>query len=110
MVRRDILARYRGSFGDVFWTVLNPLLLMATYYFVFGVVLRTRFGADSSRSGFVLYFLAGMMPWLAFSEAVGRSPTLSSNTGTSKKLVFPVETSAGEPGHLGPGDRTVRAR
>src|SRR5436189_258766 len=47
MVRRDILARYRGSFGDLLWTVLNPLLLMSTYLFVFGVVLRTRFGADS---------------------------------------------------------------
>jgi len=32
MARRDILARYRGSFGDVFWTILNPLLLMATYF------------------------------------------------------------------------------
>ena len=42
MARRDILARYRGSFGDVFWTVLNPLLLMATYFFVFGIVLQSR--------------------------------------------------------------------
>ena len=57
MARRDILARYRGSFGDVFWTVLNPLLLMATYFFVFGVVLRTRFGADHSSTSFALYFL-----------------------------------------------------
>jgi lipopolysaccharide transport system permease protein len=93
MVRRDILARYRGSFGDVFWAILNPLLLMATYYFVFGVVLRTRFGADTSRSGFVLYFLAGMMPWLAFSEAVGRSPhVILEYRNFVKKLVFPVET------------------
>src|SRR6185295_3715029 len=28
MVRRDILARYRGSFGGAFWTILNPLILM----------------------------------------------------------------------------------
>ena len=40
MVRRDILARYRGSFGGAFWTLLNPLLLMLTYFFVFGVVLN----------------------------------------------------------------------
>ncbi|HEV2690208.1 MAG TPA: hypothetical protein VGV35_16735, partial [Bryobacteraceae bacterium] len=60
MARRDILARYRGSFGDVFWTILNPLLLMATYFFVFGVILGSRFGADQSRTGFALYFLAGM--------------------------------------------------
>jgi lipopolysaccharide transport system permease protein len=93
MVRRDILARYRGSFGDVLWTVLNPLLLMATYFFVFGIVLHSRFGADDSRSGFVLYFLAGMLPWLPFSEAVGRAPhVIIEHRNFVKKLVFPVET------------------
>jgi lipopolysaccharide transport system permease protein len=93
MVRRDILSRYRGSFGGTLWTFLNPLMLMATYFFVFGVVLHTRFGADTSRTGFVLYFLAGMLPWLAFSEAVGRSPYVILEYRTFvKKIVFPLET------------------
>ena len=93
MVRRDILSRYRGSFGGTLWTFLNPLLLMATYFFVFGVVLRTRFENDTSRTGFVLYFLAGMLPWLAFSEAVGRSPNVILEYRTFvKKIVFPLET------------------
>jgi lipopolysaccharide transport system permease protein len=93
MVRRDILARYRGSFGGGLWSFLNPLLLMATYAFVFGAVLKTRFGADASRSGYVLYFLAGMLPWLAFSEAVGRSPyVILEHRNFVKKLVFPLET------------------
>jgi lipopolysaccharide transport system permease protein len=92
MVRRDLMGRYRGSFGGLYWTVLNPLLLMLTYFFVFGVVLRTRFGNDPSRSGFVLYFLAGMLPWLPFSEAVGRSPfVILEHRNFVKKLVFPVE-------------------
>lgn len=93
MVRRDILARYRGSFGGAFWTILNPLLLMLTYFFVFGVVLQTRFPSDPSRSGFALYFLAGMLPWLAVSEAAGRAPVVMLEyRNFVKKLVFPVET------------------
>jgi lipopolysaccharide transport system permease protein len=93
MARRDILARYRGSFGDVFWTVLNPLLLMSTYFFVFGIVLQTRFGADQSRTGFALYFLAGMLPWLAFSEPVGRAAyVILEHRNFVKKLVFPLDT------------------
>ena len=93
MARRDILARYRGSFGDVFWTVLNPLLLMFTYFFVFGVVLRTRFGADQSSTGFALYFLAGMLPWLAFSEPAGRAPfVILEHRNFVKKLIFPLDT------------------
>ena len=93
MVRRDVLARYRGSAGDVLWTLLQPLLLMATYFFVFGVVLQTRFPADQSRFGFALYFLAGMLPWLAISEAIARAPSvLFEHRNFVKRLVFPVET------------------
>jgi lipopolysaccharide transport system permease protein len=93
MVRRDIQGRYRGSFGGLWWTFLHPLLLMSTYFFVFGVVLEARFPGDPSRAGFALYFLAGMLPWLAFSEAAGRAPTvLLEHKNFIKKLVFPVET------------------
>ena len=47
---------------------------MLTYFFVFGVVLRDRYDPHASWSSFALYFLAGMLPWLAFSEAAGRAP------------------------------------
>jgi lipopolysaccharide transport system permease protein len=93
MTRRDILGRYRGSFGGATWAVLNPLLLMLTYFFIFGVVLQQRFNANDKPVDYVLYFLAGMLPWLAFSEAVGRSPTiLLEYRNFIKKLLFPVET------------------
>jgi len=92
MVRRDISARYRGSMGDALWAVLNPALLMLTYFFVFGIVLRARFAGDSSRTSFALYFLAGMLPWLPFAEAVGRAPgVVVEYRNFVKKLLFPVE-------------------
>ena len=66
---------------------------MLTYFFVFGVVLRTRFGTDQTGSGYVLYFLAGMLPWLAFSEAAGRAPyIILEHRNWVRKLVFPLET------------------
>jgi lipopolysaccharide transport system permease protein len=56
-------------------------------------VLRTRFAGDPSRSGFVLYFLAGMLPWLPFSEAAGRAPlVMMEYRNFVKRLVFPLET------------------
>jgi len=90
MVRRDMLGRYKGSFGGSLWTVINPLLLMLTYFFVFGVIIRDR---NLTRSEFALYFLAGMLPWLPFSEAAGRSPgVILEHRNFVKKLVFAVET------------------
>ena len=93
MTRRDILGRYRGSFGGAAWSVLNPLLLMTTYFFIFGVVLQQRFNSTDKPTDYVFYFLAGMLPWLAFSEAVGRSASiLVEYRNFIKKLRFPVET------------------
>jgi len=51
------------------WTLINPLLLMLTYFFVFWSSAALSFRRDQSRSGFALYFLAGMLPLVAFSEA-----------------------------------------
>lgn len=98
MVVREIQARYRGSLGDMLWTVLHPLLLMGVYFFVFGIVLRARFEADPSPAGFVLYFFAGMLPWLAFSEAVGRAPfVLLEGRTLIKKIRFPMEILPANP-------------
>jgi lipopolysaccharide transport system permease protein len=95
MVRRDIQGRYRGSVAGLFWTVLHPLLLMATYFFVFAVVLKVRFGSGAEAAGpvnFLLYFIAGMLPWLAFSEALGRSANVVLEHRTLvTRVVFPVE-------------------
>ncbi len=60
---------------------------------MFGVVLQTRFGADRSSTGFALYFLAGMLPWLAFSEPAGRAPfVVVEHRNFVKKLIFPLDT------------------
>ncbi len=93
LVRRDILSRYAGSLGGAFWAILNPLLLMLTYFFVFGLVLQSKVKGDPSTTGWAFYFLAGMLPWLAFSDALARAPgVLIEHRNFIRKLVFPVET------------------
>jgi lipopolysaccharide transport system permease protein len=92
MVGRDLEGRYKGSFGDRLWTVAQPLLLMLAYWFVFGVVLKTRFADNPNPSVYMLFFLCGMLPWLAISEAIGRAPNvILEHRNFVKKLVFPVE-------------------
>lgn len=90
MVRRDLQGRYRGSMAGAWWTLVQPMLLMGAYYFVFGVVLKV--GGEGGSGAFVFYFLCGTLPWLAFSEAVGRSPNVViENSNFVKRVIFPLE-------------------
>ena len=80
LVRRDIMSRYAGSAGGAFWTILNPLLLMLTYFLRLrcGAPLSARGGRPPARPAFLpSTSWAGMMPWLAFSDALGRAPGIS---------------------------------
>ena len=95
MVRRDIQGRYRGSMAGLFWTVIHPLLLMFTYFFIFALVLKVRFGPNPETAGpidFLLYFVCGMLPWLAFNEALGRAPSVMlEHRNLVTRVIFPVE-------------------
>ncbi len=92
MVNRDLVGRYKGSFAGLLWTVANPLALLFIYWFVFSVIFRVRFGSDGKPINFVLYVIAGLLPWMAFSEALVRSnSTILENTNLVKKVVFPLE-------------------
>ena len=44
ITRREIETRYRGTFLGFFWLVINPLVLLLIYTFVFGVVFHSRWG------------------------------------------------------------------
>ncbi len=46
--RREITTRYRGSVLGFLWTLLNPLLMLAIYTFIFGHVFNARWGAASA--------------------------------------------------------------
>jgi lipopolysaccharide transport system permease protein len=92
MVKRDLLGRYKGSFAGALWTVVHPLALLFIYWFVFSVILRVRIAPASRPIDFVFYILAGLLPWMAFSEALIRSNTcILENPNLVKKVVFPLE-------------------
>jgi len=89
---RDLKLRYRGAFLGALWAVLQPLAMLALYTFVFSIVLRVKMGSDASPHTFALYLMAGMLPWLAISEALARSVSaIVDNANLVKKVVFPLE-------------------
>lgn len=92
MVRRDLAQRYRATLMGMLWALLNPLLTLVLYTYVFSVVLKVKFGADASTASFAIYLFCGMLPWLAFSEGLARSASVVvENVNLVKKVVFPLE-------------------
>lgn len=93
LVRREVAARYRGSVFGVFWSVLNPIIMLMIYTFVFSVVFKARWNSGSeSKSEFALMLFAGLMVFGLLSECVNRAPGLIvSNANYVKKVVFPLE-------------------
>lgn len=93
LVRREIEGRYRGSMLGLLWSFLNPLVMLAVYTVVFGVVFKSRWGeTQGDVRQFALVLFAGMVVFNLFAECVGRAPSLIiGNTNYVKKVVFPLE-------------------
>lgn len=88
LTARDLKARYRGSILGYFWSLANPLLLLAVYTLVFTVFLPARLDVQP----YPLFLFAGILPWTFFAAAVLESTSsISSNAGLIKKVMFPAE-------------------
>lgn len=94
LVGREIRARYRGSLLGLFWAVINPVLLMLVYYFVFNLVFRVRLPAlyEGQEVPFAGFIFAGLIVHFLFAEVLTRAPGLiQDNANYVKKVVFPLE-------------------
>jgi lipopolysaccharide transport system permease protein len=93
MSRREVVGRYVGSFMGLQWSILNPLLMLGVYTFVFSVVFKARWGdAEESKTQFALILFSGLIVHGIFAEVLNRSPGLViANINYVKRVVFPLE-------------------
>jgi lipopolysaccharide transport system permease protein len=94
LICREVVGRYRGSVLGLLWSFFQPLLMLAVFTFVFGVVFQARWGetGTGSHAEFALILFAGLIVFNFFSEVVNRAPGLIvGNVNYVKKVVFPLE-------------------
>lgn len=93
MAKREILGRYKGSVLGLGWSLLYPLLLLATYTFVFRLIFKARWpGVDDHPGNFALNIFAGLVLFTLFSEVVGRAPrAVVDQPNLVKRVIFPLE-------------------
>lgn len=93
LTKRDILGRYRGSYLGLAWSFLTPLLMLAVFTLVFGVIFQRRWGLESEgRLDFALILFSGLIIFNLFAECMTRAPHLIlTQPQYVKKVVFPLE-------------------
>ena len=83
LTKREIAARYRQSALGLSWSVIEPILLAMTYYFLF-VMLRGN--ADKM---YAVWILLGVLIWACFAKTLmGVVTSLSHNSSTIQAVYF----------------------
>jgi len=89
LVARELKARYRGSVLGYFWSLLNPLLMLAVYTVVFQLIFP---GRSPSTTPYALFLFCGLLPWNWLSAALtDSSASLVVHGPLLKKVLFPAE-------------------
>ena len=90
LVSRELKARYRGSVLGFFWSFVNPILLLVTYFLVFTYMLPP--ARTQAVDPYFVFMFCGILPWSCFSSSVLESSgVLISGGNLIKKVLFPAE-------------------
>ena len=92
LVKRDFQQRYIGSAAGWLWGLIHPLVLLASYTFIFSICLKMPAGTGELTHNYTLLLFTGMLPWLLFSETVMRSSgSIVEQANLVTKTLFPSE-------------------
>ena len=94
LAKNDFKTRFAGSYLGIVWAMIQPIVIVLVYWFVFEKGLSA--GAVLAKSGievpFVLWLTSGLVPWFYFSEALSMGTnTLLEYNYLVKKVVFQID-------------------
>lgn len=81
----------KDSYLGKVWGLLNPLIQIGTYWFVFGIGIRN--GSPVDGHAFLPWMLSGLIPWFFMSSCVARgASSIFAKSHTVLQLKYPVST------------------
>lgn len=88
LIKNDFKSRYLNNYLGVLWAFIQPTITILIFWFVFQVGFKS---APVQNTPFVLWLIAGMIPWFFFSEAMSSATNaILDNSFLVKKIVFRV--------------------
>jgi len=93
-IGRELREQYAGSLLGMFWSLLQPLLCILLYWWVFAAIMQTRFPASSAlaETPFIAFLLTALLPWFAFQDGLNRAAgAILNRRDMVRKVHFPVQ-------------------
>lgn len=85
----EIKSNYQMHYLGILWQLLNPLIQVGVYWFVFGLGVRQ--GAPIGDTPFIVYLLSGLIPWFFINQTITKgSNSIYSKVNLVSKMKFPV--------------------
>ena len=92
LAKNDFKTKFAGSYLGIVWALVQPIVTVLVYWFVFQVGLKQTDTSAYHGYPFILWMLAGLVPWFYFQEAMtGGTNVLMEYSYLVKKVVFQVE-------------------
>jgi ABC-type polysaccharide/polyol phosphate export permease len=90
LVVHEVRRQYAGTALGLFWTILQPLLVLGAFFFLF-TVLRVTKHAPHGSLGEVAIILSGIIPWYFFIRSFSQGiSTLDQHAPLVKQINFPI--------------------
>lgn len=85
----ELLSDMRDSKLGIIWNILNPLIQVSTYWFVFGIGIRG--GEPVSGVEFLDWMMAGLLVWFFIGPCITKGVNaISSKINVITKMKFPI--------------------
>lgn len=86
LTKKELKVKYRGSVLGFLWSLLNPILTMLVYSFVFSIVLR------AGIKEFAIFLICALLPFNFLSNSVNYGAgSIIANSNLVNKIYFPRE-------------------
>ncbi len=88
LAKNDLKSRYAGSFLGIVWALIQPLVTILVFWYVFQVGFRS---APVNDVVFILWFAAAYIPWVYFNDGlISSTNCLYEYNYLIKKIKFPT--------------------